>query len=107
MAKAVLLHFVLQLCSVKARKRTYPRSYWPELAKGLCSLHFADMGRWWGTNPRTKQQEEIDIMAVRDNNSALIIHPHIGGGFFYYFSEFFLDNLGLISYSFAREKFIF
>lgn len=44
---------------------------WLELSKGLCPVHFTDMGRWWGTNPKTKQQEEIDIMAVQDSNSAL------------------------------------
>lgn len=44
---------------------------WLELSKGLCPVHFTDMGRWWGTNPKTKQQEEIEIMAVQDSNSAL------------------------------------
>ena len=33
-------------------------------------MNFNDIGRWWGTNPKTKQQEEIDIMGT-DKDSAL------------------------------------
>ena len=29
------------------------------------------IGRWWGTDPKTKSQEEIDIMGTADKNTAL------------------------------------
>ena len=29
------------------------------------------LGRWWGTNDKTRRQEEIDIMAVRNNEALL------------------------------------
>jgi hypothetical protein len=30
---------------------------------------FNTIGRWWGTNPQTKSQEEIDILAVYQENA--------------------------------------
>ena len=33
-------------------------------------MNFTDIGRWWGANPKTKSQEEIDIMGT-DRDSAL------------------------------------
>jgi len=44
---------------------------WSLLLKGQCAVDFTDIGRWWGTNPRTKQQVEIDIMGTADKNTAL------------------------------------
>ena len=32
-------------------------------------MHFQQIGRWWGTNPKLKRQEEIDIVAVNDNSA--------------------------------------
>ena len=29
---------------------------------------FGNIGRWWGNNPKKKRQEEIDIVALDDNN---------------------------------------
>ncbi len=43
---------------------------WKLLIEGKCAVSFSDIGRWWGTNPKTKAQEEIDIMG-EDKNSAL------------------------------------
>lgn len=43
---------------------------WKLLLDGKCTVNFSDLGRWWGTNPRTKTQEEIDIMGA-DKDSAL------------------------------------
>ncbi len=43
---------------------------WKLLLEGKCAVNFSDIGRWWGTNPKTKSQEEIDIMGI-DKNSAL------------------------------------
>lgn len=43
---------------------------WKLLLKGKCAVNFSDIGRWWGTNPKTKSQEEIDIMGV-DKDFAL------------------------------------
>lgn len=43
---------------------------WKLLLEGKCAVNFTDIGRWWGTNPKTKSQEEIDIMGT-DQDSAL------------------------------------
>ncbi len=43
---------------------------WKLLLSGKCAVNFSDIGRWWGANPKTKTQEEIDIMGA-DKNSAL------------------------------------
>ena len=43
---------------------------WKLLLKGKCGVNFSDLGRWWGTNPKTKSQEEIDIMGA-DRDAAL------------------------------------
>lgn len=32
---------------------------------------FTEVGGWWGTNPKTKQQEEIDIVAVENKDKAI------------------------------------
>lgn len=43
---------------------------WKLLLDGKCAVNFSDLGRWWGTNPGTRAQEEIDIMGT-DKDSAL------------------------------------
>ncbi|MEG1985156.1 MAG: ATP-binding protein, partial [Oscillospiraceae bacterium] len=43
---------------------------WKLLLNGSCPVNFNDLGRWWGANPKTKSQEEIDIMGT-DKDSAL------------------------------------
>ena len=43
---------------------------WKQLLANKCAINFSDLGRWWGTNPKTKKQEEIDIMGA-DKDSAL------------------------------------
>jgi len=43
---------------------------WKLLLDGKCTVNFSDIGRWWGTNPKTRSQEEIDIMGV-DKDAAL------------------------------------
>lgn len=43
---------------------------WKLLLSGKCPVNFSDLGRWWGTNPKTRTQEEIDIMGT-DKDSAL------------------------------------
>ena len=44
---------------------------WELLLSGKCVVDFTDIGRWWGTNPKTKQQVEIDILGTVDKNTAL------------------------------------
>ena len=44
---------------------------WSLLLTDKCSIDFTDIGRWWGTNPKTRQQVEIDIMGTADKNTAL------------------------------------
>ena len=43
---------------------------WKQLIDGRSPVSFRTLGRWWGTNPKTKTQEEIDIMGA-DKNAAL------------------------------------
>ena len=44
---------------------------WKLLLTGNSPVEFTSLGRWWGTNPRTRKQEEIDIMGEQDKNTAL------------------------------------
>lgn len=44
---------------------------WQLLLNGECPVNFRDIGRWWGTNPKTHKQEEIDIMGIQDKDTAL------------------------------------
>lgn len=43
---------------------------WKLLLEGKCAVNFSALGRWWGTNPQTRTQEEIDIMGT-DKDAAL------------------------------------
>ncbi len=42
---------------------------WRLLLNGKCAVNFSNIGRWWGTNPKTRSQEEIDIMGTDANSS--------------------------------------
>ncbi len=44
---------------------------WKLLLEGKCAVNFTDLGRWWGTNPKTKSQEEIDIMGANKDSVLL------------------------------------
>lgn len=44
---------------------------WKLLFEGKAAVNFMDIGRWWGTNPKTRQQMEIDIMGIEDKERAL------------------------------------
>ncbi len=44
---------------------------WSLLLTDKCIINFTDIGRWWGTNPKTRMQVEIDIMGTADKNNAL------------------------------------
>lgn len=44
---------------------------WKLLLEGKSTVDFTDIGRWWGTDPKTRQQVEIDIMGAEDKNTAL------------------------------------
>lgn len=37
---------------------------WKLLLAGRCAVNFSDLGRWWGANPKTRTQEEIDIVGA-------------------------------------------
>lgn len=37
---------------------------WKLLLENKCAVSFSNLGRWWGTNAKTKRQEEIDIMGA-------------------------------------------
>jgi AAA+ ATPase superfamily predicted ATPase len=45
---------------------------WDLLLKNQSPVAFTQLGRWWGTNPKSKQQEEIDILGEEDNETALL-----------------------------------
>lgn len=44
---------------------------WKLLLSGQCPVEFTSLGRWWGNNPMTRSQTEIDIMGELDKNTAL------------------------------------
>ena len=44
---------------------------WKLMLAGKCPVDFSSLGRWWGNNPIEKKQEEIDILAQQDKNTAL------------------------------------
>lgn len=44
---------------------------WKLLLTGQSPVEFTSLGRWWGNDPRTRSQTEIDIMGEQDKNSAL------------------------------------
>ncbi len=44
---------------------------WGELLCGNSPIEFSDLGRWWGNNPKTKSQEEVDIIGFDDGAGAL------------------------------------
>lgn len=44
---------------------------WKLMLEGQSPVEFGELGRWWGTNPFTRSQEEIDIMGEQDKNTAL------------------------------------
>ena len=44
---------------------------WKLLLDGKSQVLFADLGRWWGTDPKTRSQTEIDIMGEQDKTTAL------------------------------------
>ena len=44
---------------------------WKLLLDGTSPVEFSSLGRWWGTDPSTRRQEEIDIMGEQDNKTAL------------------------------------
>lgn len=44
---------------------------WKLLLNGQSPVEFKELGRWWGTDPSTRSQTEIDIMGEQDKNTAL------------------------------------
>lgn len=44
---------------------------WNQLIIGKSPVEFTSLGRWWGTDPATHSQTEIDIMGEQDRNTAL------------------------------------
>lgn len=44
---------------------------WGLLLSGQCPVEFTSLGGWWGNNPMTRNQTEIDIMGEQDKNTAL------------------------------------
>lgn len=44
---------------------------WRQMADGALPVEFDALGRWWGSDPQLKQEAEIDLVAVEDNNVVL------------------------------------
>lgn len=44
---------------------------WRLLLERKTAVNFMDLGRWWGADPETRQQVEIDIMGIEDKETAL------------------------------------
>lgn len=41
------------------------------LLKDRCAIDFTELGHWWGTDPKTRKQEKIDILGTFDKYSAI------------------------------------
>ena len=44
---------------------------WKLNAAGKSAMTFFEIGRWWGGNPETKEETEIDILAIDRKGSAI------------------------------------
>lgn len=44
---------------------------WTLNRQGKAAVTFMDLGRWWGGNPATKSETEIDILAIGEKNAAI------------------------------------
>ena len=44
---------------------------WKLLLTGRSPVQFSSLGRWWGNDPRTRSQTEIDIIGEQDKDTAL------------------------------------
>ena len=44
---------------------------WKLLLDGSSPVEFGDLGRWWGNDPSSRKQTEIDIMGEQDKETAL------------------------------------
>ena len=44
---------------------------WKQLLSGKSPVEFTSLGRWWGNNPMTKSQAEIDIVGEQDKTTAI------------------------------------
>ena len=44
---------------------------WRQLLAGQSPVLFVSLGRWWGSDPVTRRQEEIDIVGAQDKDVAL------------------------------------
>lgn len=45
---------------------------WTLLLNGESFVEFRELGRWWGTDPSTRSQTEIDIIGEQDKDTALL-----------------------------------
>lgn len=45
---------------------------WKENLSGRLPIQFENIGRWWGNNPKTKTQEEIDLVADDGDGKAIL-----------------------------------
>ncbi len=45
---------------------------WRELSANRLEFEMTEVGRWWGNDPMTKSQAEIDIVAVDDDTTVLV-----------------------------------
>ncbi|MCI9101146.1 MAG: ATP-binding protein [Lachnospiraceae bacterium] len=44
---------------------------WTCMLRGKSAVQFKDLGRWWGTDPSTRSQTEIDMVGEQDKNTAV------------------------------------
>ena len=78
---------------------------WQQLVEGKCSVNFVDIGRWWGTNPKTKTQEEIDeAVANGEYQIAVSTVQANDGSPIKFLEKFCTDNEGNV-FSFSNESY--
>ena len=85
---------------------------WELNRQDKAAIQFTDIGRWWGNDPKKKQEAEIDIMGTGDNNTALFgeckwtnekVDAAVLDGLMYKSTLFHYDNVHY--YLFAKTGF--
>lgn len=46
--------------------------FWRQFADGALDFEFDDVGSWWGSDPRTRKEAEIDIVCVNSNSTVAL-----------------------------------
>ena len=81
---------------------------WRENVVGALPVEFDDAGTWWGPDPQTRTEEEIDIVCMTDSRPSVVAeckwtNQQVGAGV----SEKLRERSGLIRASATVERYLF